>query len=112
MRKIYDTQLQMFKTIVMMLILCMSQGDGHESRGIHRVSHRRFSSLDAEVAQEVCVCLDAVTLLVIIGQIDQLQSQVGPQPLQSSSIQPSHVEHFVLETQHMCCVDVLQKRSY
>ena len=53
--------------------------------------------------------LYAVALVIVIGEVDQLQSQVGPQALQSRSVQTSNVDHLILETEHMRRVGILDR---
>ena len=74
---------------------------------MHGVAQGRLGHLDAEVAQEVGVGLDAVPLVVVVGEVDQLQRQVRPHTLQGRPVQNAQVQQLILKAQDMCCVDIL-----
>ena len=76
---------------------------------MHGVAQGWLGHLDAEVAQEVCVGLDAVPLVVVIGEVDQLQGQVRPHALQGRPVQDAQVQQLVLKAQDMRRIDILQE---
>ena len=46
--------------------------NAYETRGVDRVPQWRFSSLNAQVAQQIWVGLNAVTFLVIVCEVEEL----------------------------------------
>ena len=54
--------------------------------------------------------LNAVSLLVIVGEVEELQSQVGPDSPHSCRAQLSNVNHLVLLCQDKSRVAVLNRK--
>ena len=52
--------------------------------------------------------LNTVALLVIVGEVEQLQCQVSPDPFEGSRVQCANVDYLILQTQHMSCVVILK----
>lgn len=52
--------------------------------------------------------LDAVALLIIIGEIQKLQAEVGPLTFHSLTVQTSDVHHLLLQGQQTATVGTLK----
>ena len=53
------------------------------------------------------MCLDAVSLLIVVGQVEEFKGQVGPDPTHGFLIQLTDVNNLLLKTQYMSSVDIL-----
>lgn len=54
------------------------------------------------------MCLDAVPLFIIIGEVEQFKGEVCPHSMHSLTVQLTYVYHLILECQHMSRVHILQ----
>ena len=54
--------------------------------------------MNCQVAQESGVGLDAVSLFVIIGEVEKLQRQVRPDAVNGNRVELTDVNHVWLET--------------
>lgn len=43
------------------------------------------------------MCLDAVTLLVVVGEVEEFKGQVRPYAVQGFGVELSHVHHHLLQ---------------
>ena len=55
--------------------------------------------------------LDAVALLVIVGHVQQLQTEVGPLAPHHLRIQPPHIDHQLLQCQGAARVCTLHREK-
>ena len=78
-------------------------------RGEDGVAQGRIRGLHGQVPEDRGVGLDAVPLLVIVGEVEQLQTEVGPLPLHRLAVQPANEHHLLLKSQQATAVGPLKK---
>lgn len=78
-------------------------------RGEDGVAQGRICGLHGQVPEDRGVGLDAIPLLVIVGEVEQLQTEVGPLPLHRLAVQPANEHHLLLKSQQATAVGPLQK---
>lgn len=79
-------------------------------RGEDGVAQGWVRSLHSEVAEDGGVGLDAVSLLVVVGEVEQLQTEVGPLPLHRLAVQSADIHHLLLQGQQSTAVRPLQNK--
>lgn len=79
-------------------------------RGEDGVAQGWVRSLHSEVAEDGGVGLDAVSLLVVVGEVQQLQTEVGPLPLHRLAVQSADIHHLLLQGQQSTAVRPLQNK--
>ena len=81
-------------------------------RGEDGVAQGRVCGLHGQVPEDRGVGLDAIPLLVIVGEVEQLQTEVGPLPLHRLAVQAANEDHLFLKGQQATAVGPLKKKHH
>ena len=66
-----------------------------------RVSQGLICDLDGQVPKEPLLGLDGVALVVVVGEVEQLEAERGPQALDHLGVEPPDADGTVSQRQHV-----------